>query len=442
MKPCWSRNSNEIPRLRTPRFPMDLKTEVLDAAVAFIPRKLKTPLHLSSGLISEVTEARAAVTVRVAGREAKGRGSIYLSDVWAWPDPALTHDFRDATLRGFCEDLAEELYVHCGGEPAHPLLLGMRLHESACRETTPPILARAMCASPFDAAIHDGVGIALRRSAFGLYSVPTPLPDVDGLFSGGSACTAIQRLLQTPRSGLAAWWVVGSTDDLEANLARNISERGYRCFKLKILGRDNSADVARTVEVYRAVRRHGVADPVLTADSNEANPDSESVLDYLERLRAADSGAFGALKYLEQPTGRDILLHPQDWRAVTRLKPVFLDEGLTSLELVAEAKRQGWSGLALKTCKGHSFALLAAAWARENGMLLALQDLTNPGLSAIHAALFAAHVPTINGVEINSPQYTPAANKEWLPRLAGIFEPADGLHRIDNPGAVGLGSTL
>ncbi len=421
---------------------MELNTEVLDAAVAFIPRKLKTPLHLSSGLISKVTEARAAVTVRVAGRDGKGRGASYLSDVWAGPDVALTDEYRDAALRGFCEELAEGLYAHCGGEPAHPLTLGMRLHESVPRETSSPILARAMCVSPFDAAIHDAVGIATGRSAFHFYSGSTPLPDVDGLFSGGSACAAIQRLFRSPRTRLPAWWVVGSSDDLETDLARIIGERGYRCFKLKILGRDNSADAARTVEVYRAVRGLGVADPALTADSNEANPDAESVLDYLERLRAADSGAFRALKYLEQPTGRDILVHPQDWRAVTGLKPVFLDEGLTSLELLAEAKRQGWSGLALKTCKGHSFALLAAAWARENGMSLAFQDLTNPGLSAIHAALFAAHVPTVNGVEINSPQYTPAANKEWLPRLAGIFEPVDGMHRIENTQAMGLGSRL
>ena len=421
---------------------MDLNTEVVDAGVAFIPRKLKTPLHLSSGTISELTEARAAVTVRVAGREAQGRGSIYLSDVWAWPDPALTHAFRDAALRGFCSELATSLYAHCGGEPAHPLVLGMRLHGSIAGETPPPVLARAMCVSPFDAAIHDAVGIATGRSAFRFYTGTTPFPEVDGCFPGGGACAAIQRLFHTPRSRLRAWWVVGNADDLGADLSRVIGERGYRGFKLKIQGKDNAADAARTIEVYRALRGHGVDDPALTADSNEANPDAESVLDYLERLRAEDSGAFRALRYMEQPTGRDILLHPQDWRAVNRLKPVFLDEGLTSLELLPEAKRQGWSGLALKTCKGHSFALLAAAWARENGMRLALQDLTNPGFAAIHAAQFAAHVPMVNGVEINSPQYTPDANAEWLPRLAGIFEPADGMHRIDNPETVGLGSTL
>ena len=421
---------------------MDLKTEIVDADVAFIPRKLKTPLHLSSGTITELTEALAVVTVRVAGSEARGRGSIYLSDVWAWPDRELTHEFRDEALRGFCKRIAGELYARCGGVPAHPLVLGMRLHESVASEPSPPILARAMCASPFDAGIHDAVGIAAGVSAFGFYAGDMPFPEVDGFFSGGGACAAIQRLFQPPRSRLPAWWVVGSSDELETELKRVISKRGYRCFKLKIMGRDNAADAARTVEVYRAARGHGDTDPALTVDSNEANPDAESVLDYLERLRAVDGRAFRALKYLEQPTGRDILLHPQDWRAVTRLKPVFLDEGLTSLSLLEEAKRQGWSGLALKTCKGHSFALVAAAWARENGMRLALQDLTNPGLSAIHAALFASHVPMVNGVEINSPQYTPDANAEWLPRLAGIFQPANGLHRLDSPETVGLGSTL
>lgn len=421
---------------------MDLNTEVLDAEIAFIPRRLKTPLHLSSGLISELTEARAAVTVRVAGHEATGRSSIYLSDVWAWPDASLTHEFRDTALRGYCEDIARGLYAHGGGERAHPLVLGMRLHESVAGETTPPILARAMCASPFDAAIHDAVGIATGRSAFRFYAGTTPFPGADGLFPGGGACAAIQRLFHAPRTRLRAWWVVGSADGLGADLARVIGKHGFRGFKLKILGKDNAADAARTVEVYRALRGHGVDDPALTADSNEANPDAASVLDYLERLRTRDSEAFRALRYLEQPTGRDILLHPQDWRAVTRLKPVFLDEGLTDLELLPEAKRQGWSGLALKTCKGHSFALLAAAWARENGMRLALQDLTNPGFAAIHAALFASHVPMVNGVEINSPQYTPDANADWLPRLAGIFEPVDGLHRIDNPDAIGLGSML
>ena len=69
-----------------------------------------------------------------------------------------------------------------------------------------------------------------------------------------------------------------------------------------------------------------------------------------------------------------------------------------------------------------------------------MQDLTNPGFSLIHAALLAAHLPTINDVELNSPQFTPAANTEWLPRLAGLFAPADGFHELPAELPPGLGS--
>jgi L-alanine-DL-glutamate epimerase-like enolase superfamily enzyme len=273
-----------------------------------------------------------------------------------------------------------------------------------------------------------------------LYTEPCDIPAADLYFAGHNVAMAIACLVQKPRLQFPAWLIVAANDSLMDEVAPRVRTHGYRCFKLKLLGRDNAVDVARTVEVFRAVRAMGVGAPRLTVDSNEANPDAVSVLDYLERLKATDPGTFEALEYLEQPTSRDIVRHRHDWRAVARVKPVLLDEGLISLELLPEAVAQGWSGLALKTCKGHSFALVAAAWAREHGLLIALQDLTNPGLAAIHAALFAARIPTLNGAEINSPQYTPAANKEWLPRYGGLFEPTDGVHRLETALVAGLGS--
>jgi L-alanine-DL-glutamate epimerase-like enolase superfamily enzyme len=405
------------------------------------------PLHLSTGAITAITEAQAAVTVRVDGREATGRGTIYLSDLWSWPKAPLEHAGRDAVLRQVCEEIAGRLPELCGGEPEHPLELGLRLHHAVSREAfalpaDPPVLARAMCASPFDAAIHDAAGIALGRSAFDFYREPAAIPSADGLFPGEGACAAIARIIEPPKVKLDAWWIVGAHDSLEDELAPAIRSYGYRCFKQKTTG-DTAADAARTAEIYRAVRGYGVEQPQFDVDSNEANPDPDAVLDYLERLRALDVEAYEALAYLEQPTSRDIAAHRFDWRPVTALKPVLIDEGLTDFASFAESREQGWSGFALKTCKGHSFALVAAAWARKNGMLLALQDLTNPGLSAIHAALFAAHIPTMNGVELNAAQYTPAANEAWLPRLAGLFHPAGGRHDVS--GVIetkGLGSCL
>lgn len=422
-----------------------MNTRILDASVIFRDRPFRKPLLLSTGPITEITEAQAEVSVQVDGHEGRGRGSIYLSDLWAWPHPQYPHDVRDRRMRQLCERIAAQLPTLCGGEPAHPLELGLRLHHSVNAldlPDSPPALARSICLSPFDAALHDAVGIALRKSAFDFYEDAPPLPSADLYFSNGGAARAIARMRRPPRDALTAWLIVGMADPLDGEFARWIRERGYHAFKLKIFGQDNAVDAARTVEVYRATRALGLSAPRLCVDSNCANSDADSVRDYLERVRAADADAFAALEYVEQPTGRDITLYRYDWRPVTALKPVLLDEGLTDLSLMEVAAEQGWSGFALKTCKGHSFSLVAAAWAHERGMLLALQDLTNPGYSAIHAWLFAAHVPTINDVELNSPQYTPDANADWLPRLRPLFEPTDGFHRL--PGGIppGLGSVL
>lgn len=413
-------------------------TTVLDAEVTFTEQAFVAPLIISSGVITAITEATATVTVAVGGRRARGRGSIYLSDLWAWPEPTLSHDQRDAVLRRLCTEFAADLPALCGGEPAHPLELGLRLHHHTCGHGDPPVLARAMCASPFDAAIHDAAGRATGRSAFSFYDEPARLPSAAAFFAVPPG-EAIRRLLRPPRRRLRAWYLVGKQDGPE-QMRPWIEGRGYRCLKIKLLGADPAADAARTAEVHAMARALGATQPTLSIDTNEANPDAASVSSYLDELAARDGDAYAALAFIEQPTARDIVAHPFDWHAVAARKPVLLDEGLTSLDRLAVARGQGWSGFALKTCKGHSFALVAAAWAREHGMLTSLQDLTNPGLSMIHAALFAAHVPTINDVELNSPQFTPAANAAWVPLLPGLFDPHDGVHVLPEAGLVGLGS--
>jgi L-alanine-DL-glutamate epimerase-like enolase superfamily enzyme len=419
-----------------------MNTEFLDAKIAFATQPFARALQLSSGVIATITEAQASVTVRANGIEAQGKGSIYLSDLWAWPESPLSHEERDRILRAYCKRIAARLCDWCDGEPSHPLELGLRLHRALEEEPNElPTLARAMCGSPFDAAIHDACGKALRCCAFDFYRETQPIPAADRLFPQDGACAAIGRLLRPPHDVLDAWLVVGAHDSLQDIILPEIFKHGYRCFKLKLTGRDIEADIARTREVFHAVRTF-VESPRLSGDSNEANSDASSVLEYLRLLQERDSAAFAALEYLEQPTSRDIWRNAYNWRDVAKLKPVLLDEGLTDFESMEEAVRQGWSGFALKTCKGHSFALIAAAWAHERGLKLALQDLTNPGLAAIHSFLFAAHVPTCNGVEINSPQFTPAANMPWLPRLSGLFEPGQGVHHLAETRPPGLGSTL
>jgi L-alanine-DL-glutamate epimerase-like enolase superfamily enzyme len=425
-----------------------LGTRIRSASVQFVPRKFLTPLKISSGVIDEITEAQVSVEVELdQGRvHAVGRGTIYLSDMWSWPDASIDHHDRDRILRRLCTHIASRLPNLYSDESLHPLELGLRLHAWTCHqlaiEHNPPSLARAMCSSPFDAAIHDAVGLAIGRCAFAFFDEPAHIPSADPFFPGSGAIHAIRQVLQSPRSELPAWWLIGQQADVHESVGQALQKGKYHCFKLKIGGQDNTLDVKRTVGLYQAARSRCNASPRLTVDSNEANPDAASVLDFLERLEKCDSQAFAALQYLEQPTGRDISRDAFDWIAVARRKPVLLDEGLIDLTTLEPALSQGWSGLALKTCKGQSMMLATAAWAHAHGMVLALQDLTNPGISLIQAALAAAYLPTINGVELNSPQYTPAANEDFLPRLAPLFEPIDGYHRLGNVSPAGLGSTL
>ncbi len=415
-------------------------TRVLSAEVEFLPRRLRVPMRLSSGLIEAITEARATVHVRVGSLEGMGRGSIYLSDLWAWPDPSRSHDERDATLRQTCTRLARHLPELAAG-PAHPLELGLRLHHAVCAyEDEIPPLARAMCASPFDAAIHDAVGQATNLSAFSFYDEPAVIPSADGWFAEG-ATAAIKSTLRPPVDSLPGCWIVNAHDKLDEEFSNALKHSGYQRLKVKLLGRDPDEDSRLTVAAYRAAADCGLRNPRLSVDSNEGHPSADAVLAYLQCLEQTDAEAYAVLDYLEQPTNRDIVVHDFDWREVSGRKPVMLDEGLISLDLLPFAIRQGWSGLALKTCKGHSFVLTVAAWAHRHGLLLTMQDLTNPGLAAIHSYLLAARLPLLGGIELNSPQFTPQANTDWLPRLSELFDPVDGRHRLTTA-TPGLGSLL
>jgi hypothetical protein len=106
------------------------------------------------------------------------------------------------------------------------------------------------------------------------------------------------------------------------------------------------------------------------------------------------------------------------------------------------AQELGYTGAALKACKGQSPTLLLAAAAQKAGMFLCVQDLTCPGASLIHSAGLAAHVPTVAAIESNARQYCPAANKPWEARFPGMFKITDGTMETGLLDGPGLGAVL
>ena len=123
-----------------------------------------------------------------------------------------------------------------------------------------------------------------------------------------------------------------------------------------------------------------------------------------------------------------------------RLRPVVIDESLLDLESLRLARDMGYTGAALKACKGQSQSLLLAAAARKYGLFLCVQDLTCPGASLIHSAGLAAHVPGVTAIESNARQYVPAANRPWEERFPGIFHITDGTMQTGCLTGPGLGA--
>jgi len=105
--------------------------------------------------------------------------------------------------------------------------------------------------------------------------------------------------------------------------------------------------------------------------------------------------------------------------------------------MVRYGRELGWSGVALKTCKTQTGALLSACWAKAHGMSLMVQDLTNPMLAQIPHALLAAHVGTIMGVETNATQFYPAISGPEEKVHPGLYRRRSGaidLSSIRGPG--------
>ena len=121
------------------------------------------------------------------------------------------------------------------------------------------------------------------------------------------------------------------------------------------------------------------------------------------------------------------------------IKPVVIDESLVDLSSLLMSRELGYSGVALKACKGHSEALLMGAAAQKYGMFLCVQDLTCPGASFLHSAALAARIPTVAAIEGNGRQYCPAGNLGWTDRYPSMFEITDGTVGTAVLNDVGLG---
>jgi L-alanine-DL-glutamate epimerase-like enolase superfamily enzyme len=398
---------------------------------------------------------------------AEGWGSMFLAIGWAWPTDAVDALARDGAMRQVVERYAKALEGHSSF--AHPIDIALKTEPtllSNAAETSRamqlaepiPVLASLVCGSPFDGALHDAFGNVNGISSYDGYSDEFMAEDLSAYLGSEFKGQYLDDYVRPAYvAELPVFHLVGGLDKLweheitaddpddgePVSLDQWIARDGVYCLKIKLLGNDMDWDVQRTLDVYaigkEALSKQGREEIYLTADTNEICETPDYMVEYLERVREQSPAAYDALLYVEQPTHRDLDRAPFRMEGIDKLKPVIMDESLYNHHQYERAKELGWSGIALKVCKGHSHSLLFTALATHDGLPYTVQDLTNPDLSLIHSVSFAARINPMKGVECNSRQFFPASNSAVAavhPRIANV---RNGVARTDTLTGTGLG---
>jgi L-alanine-DL-glutamate epimerase-like enolase superfamily enzyme len=321
-----------------------------------------------------------------------------------------------------------------------------------------PKLCTLVTASPFDAALHDAFGKIHGLSSYHTYGRDFMAYDLSHYLGPEFKGEYLEEyVLREPKPRLALYHSVGASDPIEQSDIRKrlndglpetlpewIRYNGLRCIKIKLNGDDLAWDLERVVHIDRVTREvqreRSVKEWVYSLDFNERCPNVGYLLDFLHHLKERTPTGFDMIQYIEQPTARDLEKHRENtMHEAAKLRPIVIDESLTGLDRLRLAREMGYTGAALKACKGQSQSLLIAAAARKYKMFLCVQDLTCPGASLVHSVGLAAHVPGVAAVEANARQYVPSANKPWESRFPGIFRVEDGMMSTADLNRPGLG---
>ena len=402
------------------------------------------------------------------GRSAHGFGSMPMGNVWSFPSERMSYDKTLGAMKALAEHVRnitadfketghpidinvalEPEYLKAADEVSHRLQLAERI----------PKLCTLVTASAFDAALHDVFGKLHALSSYRTYGRDFMVHDVSHYLGPEFKGDYLdQYLLTEPSARLALYHSVGASDAIEDSDVRKrmddglpqtlsgwIRYNGLTHIKIKLAGNDLAWDLDRVVRIDRTTSEVQTERRVKTwaysLDFNERCPNVGYLLEFLRRLKEQTPLGFERIRYIEQPTARDLEKHRENtMHEAAKLRPVVIDESLTGLDRLILARELGYTGVALKACKGHSQALLMAAAAQKYKMFRCVQDLTCPGASLIHSVGLAARVPGVTAVEANARQYVPIANKAWEGKFPGIFLVKDGMMRTANLNGPGLGA--
>ena len=442
----------------------DIRIKTAECAVETLP--FRAPLKFGGRVIEKTLVLNVDVEVesRDGKRHASGFGSMPLGNIWSWPSDRVTPEQSEGLMLRFAEEIVNlagacsefghpiDLVYHLSAEYDH---LAKRLATQLKLAEPMPELAQLVAASPFDAALHDAYGRLHNLNSFDTLTSKFMNYDLSEYLDGQFKGEYLDKYtLRQPKDKKPLYHLVGALDPAEVTkkigdglpetLGQWIAFNGLTHLKIKLAGDNFAWDVERTLAVNtvaeEAQAKRGCQQWWYSVDFNEKCPNAAYVVDFLKQVQTRSPAAFDRIQYVEQPTHRDLRAHPENkMHEAAQLKPVVIDESLVDYDSLLLAREQGYTGAALKACKGQTETLLLAAAAQKFGMFLCVQDLTCPGYSFLHSASIAAHLPGVAAIEGNARQFCPAGNKPWFKRFPTMFEITDGTVGTKALGGVGLG---
>lgn len=424
----------------------------------------RLPMKFGGRIVEDCTLLRCTVSVTTGGSRKKitGTGEMTMGNAWAWPSKSIPAPMTLRLVLDLADQLVEQARgITLNGDPlqiTHKLAdrreaLAIQLAKERGLAEPIPKLAAMLASSPLEAAIHDAYGRAHGRNSFDCMTSDFLNQDLSAYLGEEYTGMYPDRFLSPkPKPTMPLYHLVGALDPLsEDDLRQRVNDGlpetleqwlrtdGISHLKIKLAGNDLDWDVGRIVEVNRVAERVAPERKWrVSLDFNEQCPNEDYVLDLIERIERLSKPALDRVQYIEQPTPRDLTQRTEmTVHRIARLRPIVIDESLTDLESLRLARQRGYTGVALKACKGQSECLLMAAAAAHQQMFMCVQDLTCIGGSFLHSASLASRLLGVAAIEGNGRQYCPAGNEAYMDAYAPMFRVRYGTiptQLLDGPG--------
>ena len=443
----------------------------------------RIPFRYGNAVLTRCPQATLRVTIECDGRFQRGYSGDCLPPSWFDKSPAKDFGAQiDDMLRVIA--VSQEIYADTFASSTDFFpgwqACDARIHQHCAGWDLPPLLA-SFGSSLLERAVLDAVcrrhdtsfAEAVRNNLFEL-DAGLLHPDLRG-------ATPREWLPKTPASSVHVRQTVGLGDPLEDKdipeadrlhdgwpqaIEHYATRRGVRYYKVKVSNRLEQ-DLERLARLANLLERHLGREYRLTLDGNEQYKRAEDFEELVDNIQARPDLAtlWANVLVIEQPFDRAIALEADrigGLKALSRVKPVIIDESDGALDAYARAIQVGYRGVSSKNCKGAIRSIMNAGltWlhndrGRAQEYLMTGEDLCSVGIIPTQSDLCLAATLGLQHVERNGHHYHPgltylpesqryralSAHSDFYVNEHGIIGPhiVDGQFRIRSLQCVGFG---